>query len=64
MARILCVADAYESMTSYRPYKETLTKNEAIEELKKYSGIQFDPKLVDVFIDEVITKVDLIKIVK
>jgi len=51
MARILCIADAYEAMISYRPYRQTLTKNEAIEELKKYSGIQFDPKLVDVFID-------------
>jgi len=64
MARILCIVDAYEAMTSYRPYRQTRTKNEAIEELKKYSGIQFDPKLVDVFIDEVVTKVDLVKIVK
>nr|WP_242964453.1 MULTISPECIES: HD domain-containing phosphohydrolase [Clostridium] len=54
MARILAIADAYESMTSERSYKKAFTKNEAIAELKKYSGIQFDPELVNLFINKVI----------
>ena len=41
-------------MTANRPYKKTKTKEEALEELKKYSGIQFDKKVVDVFINEVL----------
>jgi len=38
-------------MTSGRPYKKAKTKEEAIEELRKFAGIQFDPKLVEVFIN-------------
>lgn len=54
MSRILAIADAYEAMVNYRPYRKTLTKEEAIEELIKYSGSQFDPKLVEIFIDKVL----------
>ena len=54
MARILSVADAYDAMVSYRPYRKTKTRNEAIEELRKYSGTQFDPKIVEIFISKVI----------
>lgn len=49
-ARILAIADAYEAMISKRSYRKSMTKKEAIAELKKYSGSQFDPKLVDVFL--------------
>ena len=49
-ARILAVADAFEAMTSDRPYRKSLSMQEAKEELKKCSGTQFDPKVVDVFI--------------
>lgn len=56
MARILKIADAYEAMVNYRPYRETCTKYEAIEELKKNSGIQFDPELVEVFVNKVVQK--------
>lgn len=49
-SRIIAVADAYEAMTSIRAYQKTLTKKEAIEELKKCSGSQFDPEIVDAFI--------------
>jgi HD-GYP domain-containing protein (c-di-GMP phosphodiesterase class II) len=41
-------------MTANRPYKETKTKEKAIIELKKYSGIQFDEKIVDIFVNEVL----------
>ena len=64
MARILSITNAYEAMTNYRSYREILKKGEAIEELKKYSGIQFDPQLVEIFINEVVKKMDSIKLVK
>ncbi len=48
-ARIIAVADAFEAMTSDRPYRSALSKEEAIAELRKGSGTQFDPEVVDVF---------------
>ncbi len=45
-AKILCVADSYDAMTTDRPYTRALTKIEAIEELKNNSGTQFGPKVV------------------
>lgn len=47
--KILIVADAYDAMTSDRPYRKAMTNNEAKLELKKYSGIYFDPKVVEIF---------------
>ena len=49
-ARILAVADAYDSMTSRRPYRDALGPAGATEELKKCKGTQFDPGVVDVFL--------------
>jgi len=50
-ARILGVADAYEAMTSARPYRKVALSHEiAIGELRKYSGIQFDPEIVPILI--------------
>ncbi|MCX7944083.1 MAG: response regulator [Deltaproteobacteria bacterium] len=49
-ARILAIADTYDAMTSDRPYRPALSHDVAIEELKRCSGTQFDPKLVEVFI--------------
>lgn len=49
-SRILAIADAYEAMTSSRPYRGPLSHEDAIKELKKNSGQQFDPRLVDIFI--------------
>jgi diguanylate cyclase (GGDEF)-like protein/putative nucleotidyltransferase with HDIG domain len=50
-ARILAMADAFEAMTSARPYRPALSLDEVIKELWQSAGIQFDPKLVEVFID-------------
>ena len=49
-SRIICVADAFDAMTSERVYKKSLSKEEAINELLKNKGTQFDPDLVDAFI--------------
>ena len=49
-SRIIAVADAYEAMTSNRPYRKALSREYALNELKKYAGTQFDPKIVDVFL--------------
>ncbi|MFH1202239.1 MAG: HD domain-containing phosphohydrolase [Candidatus Omnitrophota bacterium] len=50
-ARIIRVADAYDAMTSDRPYRKAFTKHEAVEELKKYAGTQFDPAIVDAVVE-------------
>ncbi len=47
--RVLAIADAYDAMTSPRPYREQLSSQEALNELKRCAGTQFDPELVDIF---------------
>lgn len=49
-ARIILIADTYDAMTSTRPYRLALDKEVAFAELRKCSGTQFDPALVDAFI--------------
>ena len=49
-SRIVSIADAYEAMISERPYKRALSHREAIVELQRQRGTQFDPELVDVFV--------------
>jgi diguanylate cyclase (GGDEF)-like protein/putative nucleotidyltransferase with HDIG domain len=50
-ARIMSIADAYDAMTSERSYKEgRMTEEEALDELRKQAGKQFDPELVEIFI--------------
>jgi signal transduction histidine kinase/HD-GYP domain-containing protein (c-di-GMP phosphodiesterase class II) len=49
-ARIVSVVDAYESMTVGRPYRQAMSHQEAVRELQRYSGTQFDPKVVDAFV--------------
>ncbi|MCX7994489.1 MAG: HD-GYP domain-containing protein [candidate division WOR-3 bacterium] len=51
LARILAVADAYDAMLSERPYRPAKTKMEAIKELLNSKGKQFDPEIVEKFID-------------
>ncbi len=53
MARILCVADSVDAMGADRPYRKGRAMDEIIVELKKCSGMQFDPKVVDVFLNAV-----------
>lgn len=53
-ARIIGVADAYDAMTCDRTYRKGLSDPEAIAELKRYSGIQFDPEVTRIFIEKVL----------
>ena len=55
-ARIISVADAYDAMTSNRSYKEGMSQEKAIAELKRYSGTQFDPEIVEIFVNDVLSK--------
>lgn len=48
-ARLIAIADAFEAMTSARPYRAQLTKEQALAELRRCAGTQFDPKLVEIF---------------
>jgi diguanylate cyclase (GGDEF)-like protein/PAS domain S-box-containing protein len=50
MARIIAIADSYDVMTNDRVYKKAMSKEEAIKELRRCAGTQFDPKLVDLFL--------------
>lgn len=50
LARVITVADSFDSMTSDRPYRPAPGTEYAISELKKCSGIQFDPQVVETFL--------------
>jgi diguanylate cyclase (GGDEF)-like protein len=45
-ARIVAVADAYEAMVAGRPYREAISHDQALAELKRHAGLQFDPEIV------------------
>ena len=49
-ARIICVADCFDAMTSDRPYRKGLAVEVAIEELQKNKGTQFDPEVVELML--------------
>ena len=49
-SQIVSVADTYDAMTSTRAYRLSLSKEEAIEELKKNSGIQFNSRIIEAFL--------------
>jgi putative nucleotidyltransferase with HDIG domain len=61
-ARIVTLADAFDAMTSDRPYRKSLSVQEAFSEVVRCSGGQFDPAVVDAFLqipdDEVVKIVD------
>ncbi len=51
ISRILSITDSYDAMTSKRPYKKAMPKEEALKEIKRCAGTQFDPYLVDKFLE-------------
>lgn len=51
IGRIIAVADAFDAMTSTRPYRTALSHETALEELRLCSGMQFDPQIVEAFFE-------------
>jgi diguanylate cyclase (GGDEF)-like protein/putative nucleotidyltransferase with HDIG domain len=56
IARIICLADSYDAMTSERSYRSALSEEIVLEEIKKNSGTQFDPKIARIFVEKVLRK--------
>jgi putative nucleotidyltransferase with HDIG domain len=50
-ARVLAVADAFDAMTSDRPYRRALSREDALAEVERCSGTQFDPEIARVFLE-------------
>jgi HD-GYP domain-containing protein (c-di-GMP phosphodiesterase class II) len=50
MARIVGIADAYHAMTNNRPYRKAVGPGQAVQELRRYAGTQFDGRLVEAFV--------------
>jgi diguanylate cyclase (GGDEF)-like protein len=50
LSRVLSVVDAYDAMISGRPYKKAISHREALEEIERCAGAQFEPALVDLFV--------------
>jgi response regulator RpfG family c-di-GMP phosphodiesterase len=59
-ARIMAVADSFDAMVTDRPYRKAFTKEDAIAELKKCSGTQFDPKVVEAFLKAIEKNTDML----
>jgi HD-GYP domain-containing protein (c-di-GMP phosphodiesterase class II) len=53
-ARIISVIDAYDAMTDDRGYQRVLSKQEAIEEILRCSGSQFDPQVASIFVKKIL----------
>lgn len=53
LARILCIADSFDAMVAERPYKPALKREDAIEEIRKKTGTQFDASVVKAFMEVV-----------
>jgi two-component system, cell cycle response regulator len=57
-SRVILVCDAFNAMTEGRPYRPAIGRDEALEELRRCAGTQFDPELVKVFAEKVIPALD------
>ncbi len=56
-ARIIAIADSFDAMTCERPYRSTFTEDEAVEELQRNIGTQFDPNILALFIGKVLNRI-------
>ena len=61
-ARILSIADSYDAMTSERPHRQALSEDDALAELRRNTGMMFDPRLVEEFFRFIGLKKDLQKV--
>ena len=52
-ARVFSLVDAYDAMRSTRPYRQGISREAALDEVKKHSGTQFDPAVVNMFLDSI-----------
>jgi HD-GYP domain-containing protein (c-di-GMP phosphodiesterase class II) len=50
-ARVLAIADAYDAMTSTRPYRRAISAERALEEVERCAGTQFDPEIAQLFVE-------------
>ncbi len=55
-SRIISIADAFDAMTNVRTYNQRISKDQAIDELRRHSGTQFDPEIVEIFVTKVLNK--------
>jgi HD-GYP domain-containing protein (c-di-GMP phosphodiesterase class II) len=55
-ARIIAVPDAFDAMASLRPHRETVPLEHILVEMEKYKGKQFDPEILEIFLQEKIYK--------
>lgn len=58
LARIIAIIDAFDVMTHSRPYKDAMTVMEAVIEIRRCSGSQFDPTIANLFANIVVTGID------
>ena len=55
-ARIIALADAYDAMTSKRSYRNALSEDEAVDEIRENAGLQFDKVISKIFVEKVLSK--------
>ena len=56
LSRVIAVAGAYDAMVSERPYREAMSREEAVAELRRCAGAQFDPAVVEALVEKVLGK--------
>gem|GEM_PF-649712 len=58
LSRVLAVTDSYDAMTQDRPYRKAMPKEAAVAEIRKNAGTQFDPKIAEIFVEDVLLNKD------
>ena len=53
-SKVIAIADSYDAMTCERPYRNALSQEQAIEEIRKSAGSKFDPNIAKIFIEKVL----------
>ena len=56
MARIISIVDAYDAMIEERPYRRAMTKKEAVTEILRVAGTQFDKRMAEIFVNQVLAE--------